>query len=37
MQREFMKITSVDFEATGQLLIIYSALVKYCRKNEKNK
>jgi hypothetical protein len=24
----------VDFDATGQLLIIYSALIKYFRKNE---
>jgi len=24
---------SVDFDATGQLLIVYSAFVKYLRKN----
>ena len=29
-----MRIINVDFDATGQLLIIYSAFVKYLRKNE---
>jgi len=32
MQRKLLGIISVDFEATGQLLIIYSAFVKYLRK-----
>jgi hypothetical protein len=34
MQRKLMGITSVDLDATGQLLIIYTAFVKYLRKNE---
>jgi len=34
MQRKIMGITSVDLDATGQLLIIYSAFVKYFRKIE---
>jgi len=34
MQRKLMGITSVDFDATGQLLITYSAFMKYFRKNE---
>jgi hypothetical protein len=29
---ENMTIISVDFDATGQLLIIYSAFIKYVRK-----
>jgi len=29
MQRNFLGIISVDFAATGQLLIIYSAVIKY--------
>jgi len=33
MQRKLLGIISVDFEAAGQLLIIYSAFVKYLRKN----
>jgi hypothetical protein len=33
MQRELLGIIDVDFDATGQLLIIHSALVKYLRKN----
>jgi len=33
MQRKLLGIISVDFDATGQLLIIYSALVKYLKKN----
>jgi hypothetical protein len=32
MQRKSMRIINGDFEATGQLLIIYSAFVKYLRK-----
>jgi hypothetical protein len=32
MQRKLLGIISVDFDATGQLLIIYSAFVKYWRK-----
>jgi hypothetical protein len=34
MQRKLLGITKVDFYAAGHLLIIYSALVKYSRKNE---
>jgi len=34
MQMKLMGITSVDWDATGQLLIIYSAFIKYYRKNE---
>jgi hypothetical protein len=30
---EIMETISVDFDATGQLLIRYSAFVKYLRKN----
>jgi len=33
MQRKLLGIINVDFDATGQLLIIYSAFVKYLRKN----
>ena len=33
MQRTLSGIISVDFYATGQLLIIYYAFVKYLRKN----
>jgi hypothetical protein len=32
MQRKLLGIISVDFDATGELLIIYSAFVKYLRK-----
>jgi len=32
MQRKLLEIISVDCDVTGQLLIIYSALVKYLRK-----
>jgi len=32
MQRKLLGIISADFEATSQLLIIYSAFVKYLRK-----
>jgi hypothetical protein len=35
MQRKSMGVIDVDFNATGQILIIYSALVKYLRKYEK--
>jgi len=33
MQRKLLGIINVDFDATGQLLIIYSAFIKYFRKN----
>jgi len=33
MQRKLLGIISVDFDATGQLLIIYSAFIKYLRRN----
>jgi len=33
MQRELLGIMTVDFDATGQLLIICSAFVNYLRKN----
>jgi hypothetical protein len=32
MQRKLLGIISVDFDITGQLLIIYSAFIKYLRK-----
>ena len=32
MQRKVLGVISVDFDVTGQLLIIYSAFVKYLRK-----
>ena len=32
-QRTLLEIISVDFDATGQLLIVYSAFVKYLGKN----
>ena len=32
-QRKLLGILNVDFEATGQLLIMYSVFVKYLRKN----
>jgi len=32
MQRKLLVIINVDFNATGQLLIVYSAFVKYLRK-----
>jgi len=31
--RKLLEIVSVDFDATDQLLIVYSAFVKYLRKN----
>ena len=33
MQRKLFGIINVDFDATGQLLIIYSAFVQYLRRN----
>jgi len=33
MQRKLLEIINVDFDATGQLRIIYFAFVKYLRKN----
>jgi len=33
MQRKLLGIISVDFDATGQLLITYSLFIKYLRKN----
>jgi len=30
MQRKLLGIISVSFDVTGQLLIMYSAFVKYC-------
>jgi len=33
MQRKLLGITNVDLDATFQLLIIYSAFVKYMRNN----
>jgi hypothetical protein len=32
MQRKLLGIINVDFDATGQLLIIYSAFFKHLRK-----
>jgi hypothetical protein len=33
MEGDLLGIIKVDFDATGQLLIIYSAFFKYLRKN----
>jgi hypothetical protein len=33
MQRKLLGIIPADFDTTGQLLIIYSAIIKYLRKN----
>ena len=33
MQRKLLVMIKVDFDPTGQLLTIYSAFVKYLRKN----
>ena len=33
VQRKLLQIISVDLDVTGRLLIIYSAFVKYLRKN----
>jgi len=35
MQRKLLGIINVDFDTTGQLLKIYSAFIKYLRKNGK--
>jgi hypothetical protein len=32
MQRKLLGISSVDFDATGQLLVIYYGFVKYLKK-----
>jgi hypothetical protein len=37
MQRKLLEIISVDFDATGQLLIIYPAFIKYLKKKWKCK
>jgi hypothetical protein len=37
MGRKLLGIIKVDFDATGQLLIIYSAFIKYLRKNGNTK
>jgi hypothetical protein len=34
-QRKLLGIINVDFDATGQLMIIYAAFVKYLRKKQK--
>ena len=34
IQRKLLGIINVDFDATGQLLIIYPAFIIYLRKNE---
>jgi len=36
MQRKLLEIISVDFDATGQLLIIYPAFIKYLKKKNGN-
>jgi hypothetical protein len=33
MQRNLLGIINVDFDATGELLIIYFAVIKYLKKN----
>jgi len=33
MQRKLLGIINVDFDTTGELLIIYSAFIKYLIKN----
>ena len=33
MQRKLLGIINVDFDAISQLLIMYSAFIKYLRKN----
>jgi len=33
MQRKLLEIMSVGFDRTGQLLIMYYAVIKYLRKN----
>jgi len=37
MQRKLLGIINVDFDTAGQLLIVYSALVKYLRKHRNTK
>jgi hypothetical protein len=37
MQKKLLGIINVDSNATGQLLIIYSAFVKYWREKKKKK
>jgi len=34
MQRKLLEVIRVDFDAAGQLLVIYSAFAKYLRRNE---
>jgi len=36
MQKKLLGIINVDLDATGQLLIIYSAVVKYIVKEKRN-
>jgi hypothetical protein len=36
MQKKLLGIISVNFDATGQLLIMYSAFVKYLREKKCN-
>jgi len=35
MQRKFLGIISVDFDITGELLIMYSVSIKYLQTNKK--
>jgi len=37
MQRKLLGIINVDFDATDHLLTVYSAFVKYLRKNRNTK
>ena len=37
MQRKLLGIISVNFNVTGQLLITYSAFIKYLRERERKK
>ena len=37
MQGKLLGIVSVDFHKTGQLLIIYSAFIKYLKKRERER
>jgi hypothetical protein len=36
MQRKLLGIINADFDVTGQLLIIYSAFIKYLRKKKRD-
>jgi len=36
MQRKLLGIINVDFDAAGQILIVYSAFIKYLRKKLEN-